>query len=393
VIDQIASVRVRRHLDGAPILAPTARPWENGVTFNAAVTYLAPIDANQELIAKLVASTVSHSAKARDGLVVVHYRARPSADPGYLITRSYVGLALFTPDLELIYRLPEPVVAPDENKEGADYLGVEDPRITRAGDTFVMVYCGSGLDEVGAWRGALCTAESKDLVHWTKHGPIHLRFTKGPTNAGFDNSYFDNLGTTTGTVRHVNNKDGAIFSHAASGWHYLLHRPMTGNMSKWAIHLARSRSLRGEWKDLGPIARAKPHPDYADAWLGCGAVPLDLGDGRFLEIYHSGHRAADGSRLYTLGALLLNLNNVDPSSPEAIVEARLDHFMIPETRWEIEGPYADSVGNVLFTCGAFERDGDINILYGGGDTFVMAAKIAKADLLAALLPVKRGVLV
>lgn len=388
----MTSLRVRRHLDGAPILAPTARPWENGVTFNAAVTYLAPIEANRQLIANLMASTVSHSGRARDGLVAVHYRARPSADPGYLITRSYVGLALFTPDLELLYRLPEPVVAPGESKADPDYLGVEDPRITRADDRFVMVYCGSGLDEVSAWRGALCTAESYDLVHWTKHGPIDLRIEATGSDQRFDNSYFDNLSTASGTVRHVNNKDGAIFSHAASGWHYLLHRPMTGNISRWAIHLARSRSLRGEWTDLGPIARAKPHPDYADAWLGCGAVPLDLGDGRFLEIYHSGHRSTDGSRLYTLGALLLNLNTVDPCAAEAIVEARLDHFMIPETRWEIEGPYADSVGNVLFTCGAFERDGDINILYGGGDTFVMAAKIAKADLLAALLPVKPGTL-
>jgi predicted GH43/DUF377 family glycosyl hydrolase len=61
--------------------------------------------------------------------------------------------------------------------------------------------------------------------------------------------------------------------------------------------------------------------------------------------------------------------------------------MVPETRWEIDGPYPDSVGNVLFTCGAFERNGDIHILYGGGDTFVMAATILKADLLNALVPV------
>jgi len=39
---------------------------------------------------------------------------------------------------------------------------------------------------------------------------------------------------------------------------------------------------------------------------------------------------------------------------------------------------------VLFTCGAYERGGDIRILYGGGDTYVLAADVSKAELLAAL---------
>jgi predicted GH43/DUF377 family glycosyl hydrolase len=165
---------------------------------------------------------------------------------------------------------------------------------------------------------------------------------------------------------------------------------MLGKISEWAIHLARSRSLNGEWIDLGPIARQKQDPDFDEAWIGAGAVPIDLGGGRHLEIFHSGHRAADGSRLYTLGALLLNFNRFDPKRPASIVESRIDHFMIPQTTWEIEGPYPDSVGNVLFACGAFERDDHIHILYGGGDTFVMAASVAKADLLGALAPVTPG---
>jgi beta-1,2-mannobiose phosphorylase / 1,2-beta-oligomannan phosphorylase len=357
------------------------------VTFNAAVTYLPATDANRALLTRLLVGTVYYGDDSRDGLIAVHYRARPKSDPGFLITRSYVGLALFTPQLELLYRYPEPVVSPDERKTSPDYLGVEDPRITRVGDKFVMTYCGSGLDNGGSWRGALCTAESTDLVHWDKQGPMDLRFVTQDAVREFDDSYFDNLEGATGTTRHVNNKDGVLFPSTHDGWYYFLHRPMLGKMSAWAIHLARSRSVRGPWTDLGPIARAKPYDGYADAWLGAGAVPIDLGDGRFLEIYHSGHRAHDGSRLYTLGALLLDLNRLDLRRPSSVVEARVDHFMVPETRWEIDGPYPDSVGNVLFTCGAYERNGDIHILYGGGDTLVMAATILKADLLNALVPV------
>jgi predicted GH43/DUF377 family glycosyl hydrolase len=85
--------------------------------------------------------------------------------------------------------------------------------------------------------------------------------------------------------------------------------------------------------------------------------------------------------------VLLDFNRLDPQRPASIVAARLDHFMVPETKWEIEGPYEDSVGNVLFTCGAYEMEDEIHMLYTGGDTFVMAATIKKADLLAGLAPV------
>jgi beta-1,2-mannobiose phosphorylase / 1,2-beta-oligomannan phosphorylase len=387
VTKTVSLPHVRRCLDGAPILAPTERRWESGVTFNAAVTYLANSDANHALLTRLLAGTVYHHPRSADGLVVVHYRARPKTDPDYLITRSYVGLALFSVDLELIYRFPEPVVQPGTSKTDPDYLGVEDPRVTTFSDKFVMVYCGSGLDAAGEWTGSLCAAESTDLLHWRKTGVMPLRFANSDGRTRFDDSYFDNLAGAHGTANQINNKDGVLFPGRVGDSYYLLHRPMLGEMSGWAIHLARSDSLVGPWLDLGPMMRAAPHAGYQDTWPGAGAVPLDLGGGRFLEIYHSGHRAANGSRLYTLGAALLNFNLLEPSRPESLVEARLDHFMVPETSWEIEGPYPDSVGNVLFSCGAFERDGEITILYGGGDTYVMAAKIRTADLLDALKPV------
>jgi len=387
VLNQTMPLLVRRHAEGAPILSPAPRWWEDGVTLNPAVTYLPQVESNRALIRQLLAGTVYYNAAACEGLVAVHYRARPKSDPDVPLTRSYVGLALFTPQLDLIYRFPEPVLSPDENETGADYLGVEDPRITRIGDTFVMVYCGSGFDEVGAWWGGLCIAESTDLLHWSKRGRIDLRCPGLDGAKPFDNSYFDNLPGVKGTTLHVSNKDGVLMPESIDGWYYLLHRPMVGKMFGWSMHVARSRSIDGQWTDLGPIAHAQPHADYRDSWLGAGAVPIALGDGRYLEIFHSGHRGLDGSRFYTLGCMLLNFNRLDTKHPEKIVEARIDHFMIPETKWEIEGPFPDSVGNVLFTCGAFELNDDICILYGGGDTFVMAAMIAKSELLSAMIPV------
>ena len=33
-----------------------------------------------------------------NGVVAIHYRARPETDPGVPFVRSFIGLALFTPD-------------------------------------------------------------------------------------------------------------------------------------------------------------------------------------------------------------------------------------------------------------------------------------------------------
>src|SRR5437762_13808865 len=86
-------VKAIRLLDGAPSLAPTYWQWESGVTFNAAATYLEPSKSNRRLTELLLAGTVRGDPRLDDGMVAVHYRARPRSDPGYLITRSYVGLA------------------------------------------------------------------------------------------------------------------------------------------------------------------------------------------------------------------------------------------------------------------------------------------------------------
>jgi beta-1,2-mannobiose phosphorylase / 1,2-beta-oligomannan phosphorylase len=387
VTQQASQVRIHRHNGGAPILSPGENGWESGVTFNAAVEFL---DAGRDraLVERLVHAAGAGAAAAQD-LVAVLYRARPKSDPGYLMNRSYVGLALFDAELKLIHRFPRPVLGPDAGKTADDYLGTEDPRVTRVGEKFVMVYCGCG-EENGSWRATLCTAESSDLVNWRKTGPMEIAYGDLGASAAFDPSYFDNLGAIRAASGHVNNKDGVLFPDQVDGWYYFLHRPMVGHISTWAIHLARSRSLAGPWEDLGPIMRARPNTGWVDAWIGAGAVPIALGNGRYLEIYHVGHRAADGSRMYTLGAAVMDLGRLDPSNPREVVTARLDHFMSPQTKWEIEGPYPDSVGNVVFACGAYERGGEIHILYGGGDTYIMAASVAKAELLGAMERVPPG---
>ncbi len=354
-------VPVERLHGGAPILQPTQNAWESGVTFNTAAVYLERSEANDPILKQLLAREDLDAPEMREGVVALHYRARPKTDPGYRWNRSFVGLALFTPTLQLIKRYSDPILAPGAHPEDPDYLGVEDPRITRIGAAFYAVYCGvSGAAAEGDWKAANCLASSCDLLHWTKHGAL------------------------PGNINAANNKDGVLFPEPIQGSYFLLHRPMIGSVSDFSIHIARSDSPLGVWEDCGAVLSSRPDAQCRESWVGAGSVPIPLGGTRYLVIYHTGNVLLSGEREYDLDAAIFDFARFSPTNPTALVEKRLDRLMVPETKYEIAAPYSDSVANVLFTCGSYEYNGDIIIVYGGGDTYIMAARVRKQTLLGYL---------
>jgi predicted GH43/DUF377 family glycosyl hydrolase len=357
---------IERLNGGRPILAPTAHWWESGVTFNSAAVYLPRSAQNDPLIAGLLSPDALHDPALADGVVAAHYRARPAHDPGRPLTRSSTGLAVFTPDTgRLLLRRDEPVLAPSE---GVDELGIEDPRITRLGDDFYMAYCGVSPRAAGKWKASVCLARSRDLLAWEK------------------------LGAVDGPLNNYNNKDGVLFPEPLDGHYLLLHRPMHGPMGHWTMHLAISDHPTGPWHDCGPLLPAATHPASRTSWTGAGAVPIPLGGQRYLVLYHTGNMLRDGRREYDLDACLVDLDLFDPYCPSRIVTARVDRMMVPETDCEINGPFPDSVANVLFACGAYVYRDDLYLLYGGGDTYVMSARLPLDMLLNALEREHAGVL-
>jgi len=367
---------VERLNGGQPILAPRDNWWEDGVTFNAAALHLAPSPENLPLIERLLESRRCPREKWSRGVVVLHYRARPLRD-SHRIARSHIGMAIFTPELELLWRPPEPIIRPDENPQGFDHLGVEDPRITRIGDQFVMLYCGVGNSSGRDLIARICCCVSQDLIHWEKLGPV------------------------LGDVNRHNNKDGVLLPEPIDGQWMMLHRPMleapdvhlsesdppmipNGLGFIRDIHLAVSDSPTGVWCDCGRVMSAFENPAVVTSWIGAGSVPIPLGDRRYLALYHVGNLLQDGQREYDLDAAILNFQGFSPAHPDRIVESRLEHLMVPETKWEIEATHPDSLGNVLFTCGSYEDAGHVHIIYGGGDTMTMAARVSRAALVERL---------
>jgi predicted GH43/DUF377 family glycosyl hydrolase len=133
--------------------------------------------------------------------------------------------------------------------------------------------------------------------------------------------------------------------------------------------------------------RPYENPNYADYKIGAGSVPIHLGNLNYLVIYHTGSYLEPGNHAtcqYDLHAAIFDMNKFDSKEPHKIVEKRIEPIMVPETKIEIDRLFADSVGNVIFTCGSYEYDGYIYIIYGGGDSFILAARIKKSELLDCL---------
>jgi predicted GH43/DUF377 family glycosyl hydrolase len=351
-----------RLFGGQPVVSPSENWWESGVTFNSAAVYLPPTTENLPAIRALLGERPLEAYP--DGIVALHYRARPKHDPGYPWTRSFVGVSVHEPDLTPIHRFSEPLLGPGGSQCDTDYQGAEDPRITRLDGAWWMVYCGvmpiDHADPSQGWRGSVCMAKSDDLVAWRKCGAA--------TGAG--PAFGDRTATDS-----VSNKDGVLFPDRIDGKVVLLHRPMGGDMGAWGTNIATSDDPEGPYTDHGSVHYAMPSAEYVTSWTGAGSVPIKIGEGRYVSLEHTGNYMSGMERKYVLDAFLYDFNGWDPARPETLVAARMDDVMRPETDFEIRGPFEDSVANVVFTCGSYVHDGWLYVVYGGGDSFILAARM------------------
>ncbi|RYG20496.1 glycosidase, partial [bacterium] len=185
-------------------------------------------------------------------------------------------------------------------------------------------------------------------------------------------------------ARPESNKDGVLFPDRIDGKTVMLHRPMTDDIDTWQTAIAVADRPEGPFTDLGSVHGPERHAQYMKSWAGAGAVPIKIGPGRYVSIEHTGNFFPDGRRKYVLDAFLYDFNGWDPSRPETLVKARLDDFMRPETDFEVNGPFPESVGNVVFACGAYVHDGWLYLVYGGGDSFILAARMRFDTLIDAL---------
>lgn len=223
--------------------------------------------------------------------------------------------------------------------------GVEDPRITKIGDTFYFTY-------VAVSRHGVSTAlaSTKDFRAFRRHGIIF----------------------------YPENKDVVIFPEKIGGKHWALHRPNGATpFSKPEIWLAASDDLIS-WGEhqffLGGSAK------WDIGRIGAGTPPILTKDG-WLLMYHGNSRGAEDKNIgtYSGGLLLLDRNN-----PKKVI-AGSSNIFDPETEFERKG----FVPDVVFPTGLILRGDTALIYYGGADTCTAMVEFSLNEMLDSLKPAGR----
>ena len=261
-----------------PILGPGTQPWESKFVFNPA-------------------------ALIKDGLVQLLYRAQGPDG------RSSIGLATSRDGVRFTRR-SEPVMVATEPYELPG--GCEDPRVVEVGGTYYMTY--TGYDGTSA---RLCLATSRNLLRWTKHGPLFPDFVTRPLDKPWS-------------------KSGAILTKRLKGKYYMY-------FGDKDIYWATSTDLI-HWTP-GPVDEPVMRPQvgtYTEELLEPGPPPLITENGQILLIHNAAAKDPDGKLIYRAGQAL-----IDPAKPTQELARLTTPFLVPETPEETEG----QVNNVVFVEG------------------------------------------
>jgi predicted GH43/DUF377 family glycosyl hydrolase len=345
----LKTLKVERLNSGLPILsARKEHLWENQVVFNPACILLDDRARIYELINTLPLTVKEkNNAQIYDSICVLIYRAQGSKTKREDYRKSRLGIALLTPNLEVIYRHSKPIMIPEYEYEN---LGVEDPRITKVDGRYIMLYTGYSTERKAYKESRhkdkinICVAVSDDLLNWKKEGMLK------------------------GDLNEIDNKNAVLFPNKINGKYYLLHRPMEGTHPN-TVHLAHADSILGEWTDLGMVLAANQHKQFSKSWIGAGAPPLTIDRNQFLFLYHTGHYKHDGSREYNIGMCTFRFDGTFK------VHERVEPLMKPQTKMETEGNKSLGVNNVLFVCGAYFYDNYLYFPYAGADSVILGARI------------------
>jgi len=237
-----------------------------------------------------------------------------------------------------------------ENEAG----GLEDPRITKIDDTYLITY--------SAYHGLI-----KDQVR------VSLATTQ-------DFKSF----TRFGSLLDVDMRNVVIFPEKINGKYMGLFRPndakvgdvggifkqiRVGYCSDWSTN---------NWNiDDEPIMKQEGGPSAFKDKIGPGAPPIKTKHG-WINIFHGVRSTMDGNP-YVLGVALHDLLD-----PKKIRVSNIPILFPTQADCRVEEDDYIHVPNVVFTCGACHReDGMILIYYGGNDT-VMNVAASHEDVLAEL---------
>lgn len=302
----------------------------------------------------------------KDNKVFMLYRAQDKIGlPG---GTSRIGLAESTDGFHFTRRA-EPVFFPDNDayKKYEWQGGCEDPRIVEDDKgTYYMTY--TAFDGKVA---RLLIASSKDLIHWTKHGPVFA--------AAFKGKYIDKWSKSGSIVSTYSN--GKIVAAKVNGkyWMYwgdqFIWAATSDDLIHWEPVEMRSDEkppvpLKGEGLNMPnlKIVIATRNKKF-DSDLVESGPPAMLTDKGILLIYNSRNVPAIGDSSLAEGTYAAGQVLIDRNDPTKVIK-RLEHnFMQPDKPYELTG----QVNRVCFAEGLALFQNKWFLYYGTADSKIAVA--------------------
>lgn len=270
-----------------------------------------------------------------DEKICLIYRAQGKGD-----FRSNLGMALSSDGINF-ERKTAPLNTGEDYAD--DTLGKEDPRIVKIDGTYYITY----------------TAVSEDLAaevnpNWKE------KIAKKPRIALTTTQDFQKYTNYDVIIPGLSGKNSSIFPKKVNNEFWLLYRKGAGH-----THFARSSSLV-DWPNSYPLFDKRPGM-WDSKRTGIGAPPIETEKG-WLLFYHG----VDEQNIYRLGIMFLDLEN-----PLKILYRSTEPILEPEKEYEKYG----FIPNVVFTCGAVEKDDKYYVYYGASDQVIGLATIDKKSVL------------
>ena len=309
----------------------------------------------QDSVGWMESDTFNPGATLIDGRMAVIFRAEDNSATGIGKRTSRLGLAYTTDGIHMDIQ-PEPVLYPDDDgfKDYDWPGGCEDPRIAVTEDgLYVMMYT--------SWNRKvprLSVATSRDLVHWTKHGPAFADAYDG--RFGEVQSKSGSIVTTLKGNRQVIAKIGGKY---LMYWgEHMVNLAESVDLIHWTPRVNEDGSLKGV---------LFPRDGFFDSALTECGPPALLTDRGILLLYNGKNRKDErGDARYPAGTYAAGQVLFDAGNPEQVLKRLDEPFFVPTEDFEKSGQYVDGT---VFIEGLTWYKKRWYLFYGCADSFVGVA--------------------
>jgi len=254
---------------------------------------------------------------------------------------SYIGYAAFDRNMKSIERLDHPIMTPKYQWEG---LGCEDPRITKIGSRYYMLY--TAYSKTGPRVALACGSD---------HKKFERRGIIGPEQA---------------------DKDAALFPETINEHFVMIHRIepsiQIAYFNETQFEALSNHDIRSQyWHEylhhLETYTIMRPEESWEHKKIGLGPPPIKTPEG-WLMIYHG----VDDNLTYRVGVALADLDE-----PFKIVARSKTPILEPTEPYEKYG----FVNMVVFPEASMVLDGILYVFYGAADTVTCLATAPLDELL------------